>query len=852
MIAKIPDLSLVLLVGASGTGKSSFARQHFLPTEVLSSDACRAMVSDDESNQAATKDAFDVLHYIAGKRLARGRLTVVDATNVQPEARRSLIALAREHHCLITAIVFNLSKDVCVERNARRTGQRVGRPVIERQIRQLSASLSKLRREGIHQVITLSSEEEVASFRWERQPLWNNRSEDHGPFDIIGDVHGCFDELTALLTKLGYSITREVGGAYRVHHPEARKLVFLGDLVDRGPKIAAVLHLVMDAVASGAALCVPGNHESKLVRKLKGRPVTISHGLQESLDHLDQETPEFRERVVRFLAGLVSHYVLDDGRLVVAHAGLPESMHGRGSAKVRQFALYGESTGETDEFGLPVRHNWAADYRGVAMVVYGHTPVPSPEWLNNTINVDTGCVFGGRLTSLRYPEKELVDVMALQSYVDPIRPIDSPPASDLTAQQAHDDVLDLADISGKPRIQTSLMGTVVVREENAAAALEVLSRFAVDPRWLIYLPPTMSPAETSKQPDTLEHPADAFAYFHQQGVSEVICEQKHMGSRGIIVVCRDDKVAKRRFGMAQGGFGVIYTRTGRHFFEDPALEATVLERMQTATHSVGLFEHLQTDWLLIDAEIMPWSLKAQGLVQHQYAAVGSAGRTALSAVNTALAEAAERVLPVADLKLRFESRLKRIDQYIRTYRRYVWPVESVADLKIAPFHLLASEGAVHTNRAHLWHLEQLGKLASADPVLLQPTPTLHVCVGNSESVADGVQWWEELTVAGHEGMVVKPLDFIPRNSQGKLVQPAIKVRGREYLRIIYGPDYTIPENLNRLRHRSLSAKRALALREFALGVEGLNRFVANEPLRRVHECTHAVLALESEPIDPRL
>ena len=362
----------------------------------------------------------------------------------------------------------------------------------------------------------------------------------------------------------------------------------------------------------------------------------------------------------------------------------------------------------------------------------------------------------------------------------------------------------------------------------------------------------MSPAETSQQPGTLEHPTEAFAYFHHQGVPEVICEQKHMGSRAVIVVCRDDHAARQRFGVAQGGLGIAYTRTGRHFFEDAGLERTVLERVRNAANTAGLFDQLHTDWLLIDAEIMPWSLKAQELVQRQYAAVGRAGLMGLQAVHVALAHALERGLPVHDLHARFTARQERVDQYIQAYRRYVWPVESVADLKIAPFHLLASEAAVHTDRNHLWHLEQVGKLTAADPELLQPTTMLRVRVGDPDSVAEGVTWWEQLTAAGDEGMVIKPLSFIVRNGQGKLVQPAIKVRGREYLRIIYGPDYTAEENLERLRHRGLAAKRALALREFALGLEGLNRFIAREPLRRVHECAHAILALESEPIDPRL
>ena len=237
-------------------------------------------------------------------------------------------------------------------------------------------------------------------------------------------------------------------------------------------------------VAAGTALCLPGNHDVKLLRKLQGRNVQITHGLGETLEQLEREPPEFRSAVAGFLDGLVGHYVLDDGNLVVAHAGLKEELQGRASSRVRDFALYGETTGETDEFGLPVRHNWAAEYRGRAMVVYGHTPVPEPEWLNRTINIDTGCVFGGALTALRYPELELVAVPARRTYAEPSRPFlpdgaGAEQAPALTAQQAHDDVLDIEDVLGKRLIGTRLHGTVTLREENAAAALEVISRFAV-------------------------------------------------------------------------------------------------------------------------------------------------------------------------------------------------------------------------------------------------------------------------------------------------------------------------------------------------------------------------------------
>lgn len=410
MKLRIPELSLVALVGPTGSGKSTFARRHFKPTEVISSDYCRGIVSDDENSQSATKDAFDVLYYIARKRLAAGLLTVIDATNVQPEARRPIVELAREFHCLPVAIVLNLPEALCHQRNAGRPDRTFGPHVARQQAQALRRSLRRLKDEGFRHVFVLDTPEEIELAEIERQPLWNNRRDDHGPFDIVGDVHGCLDELRALLSQLGYSIA---DGAHR--HPQGRKVVFLGDLVDRGPDTPGVLKTVMAMVEAGTALCVPGNHDVKLMRALRGRKVSLTHGLAESMVQLGAESEELRRKVADFVDDLVSHYVLDDGRLVVAHAGMKLSMQGRGSGAVREFALYGETTGETDDYGLPVRYDWAADYRGRAMVVYGHTPVPEPEWLNETICVDTGCVFGGKLTALRYPERELVSVPAAKT-----------------------------------------------------------------------------------------------------------------------------------------------------------------------------------------------------------------------------------------------------------------------------------------------------------------------------------------------------------------------------------------------------------------------------------------------------
>jgi protein phosphatase len=828
----VPELSLIVLIGPSGCGKSTFAAQRFRPTEVLSSDRFRALVSDDEMDQTATRDAFEALHMVAAKRLARGRLTVIDATNTQPAARKPLVELAKDAYLQPIAIVFDLPARLCEERNQVRTDRQVPPHAVFQQRSQLERSLRDLQKEGFRRVFVLRSPEEVEAVAIERERLWPDRRDDAGPFDIVGDIHGCADELEELLARLGWS-----GG----RHPEGRKLVFLGDLVDRGPRVPDVLRIVMDMVQAGTALCVPGNHDDKLKRWLQGKKVRIAHGLEQSIEQLEDHPRAFRERVLIFLDGLVSHYVLDGGRLVVAHAGMKQEMQGRASGRVRDFALYGETTGESDEFGLPVRYNWAADYRGSATVVYGHTPVHRPEWLNNTINVDTGCVFGGHLTALRYPEVELVSVPARQVYRESKRPFQVAP--DLSAQQRQDELLDLDDITGKRIVATRLRGDVTIREENATAALEVMSRFAADPRWLIYLPPTMSPSETADLPDFLEHPAQAFAHYRRERIAKVICQEKHMGSRAVVIVCRDEDVARRRFGVTGDGFGICLTRTGRRFFDakDRELEAPFLSLVRDAVDRSGLWEELATDWLCLDAELMPWSAKAQELIRDQYAAAGAAARGALPEAVAVLEQAGNP----GGLLDRFRTRLDLAARYETAYRRYSWPVTSAADLRLAPFHLLASEGVVHVDKDHLWHLSTLARLG------LTPTRHLVVDLADPESESEAVRWWTEMTEAGGEGMVVKPLTFLAEGRRG-LAQPALKCRGREYLRIIYGPEYTLPENLERLRSRGLAAKRSLALRELALGIEALERFVAREPLRRVHECVFGVLALESEPVDPRL
>ena len=379
-----------------------------------------------------------------------------------------------------------------------------------------------------------------------------------------------------------------------------------------------------------------------------------------------------------------------------------------------------------------------------------------------------------------------------------------------------------------------------------------MSRFAVNPKWLIYLPPTMSPCATSDLPEYLEHPAQALNYYKKHGIEKVVCEEKHMGSRAVLIICKDEQTVFKRFGIEKEGIGICYTRTGRNFFNDAEIEQAFIHRVNQCLTNTRFWEKLETDWVCLDAELMPWSVKAQALLKDQYASVGAAASAALPEVTQALQMAFDRGIEDARPALeKFSAKNLAIEKYIKAYRSYCWTVNSIDDYKLAPFHILATEGEVHINKTHEWHIKTIAEICEGDTRLFLKTPYRVVNLNDPSSYDEAVKWWLDLTGKGGEGMVVKPCDFVAYDSEG-LLQPAVKCRGSEYLRIIYGPEYDAPENIGRLKNRGLSRKQSLALREFALGIEGLERFIRKEPLRRVHESVFGVLALESEEVDPRL
>lgn len=500
MILPIPELSLVVLIGPSGSGKSTFASRHFRPTEVLSSDAMRAWISDDENDQSATQDAFDVLHRIAAKRLARGRLTVIDATSVKPDARKPLLDLARRYSVRPVALVFHLPEEVCQERNRHRPDRQVEPFVVSGQIDELRRSLPGLAREGF------------------QRNLWIFRSR--------GDV---------------------------------------------------------DAV------------------RIERQPVSV---------------PSRRP-----------------------YAGTARQSFSQGSS------------------------------------------IPDP-------------------------------------------------------------------------------------------------------------PPAPALPEPSRRPDFLEHPDEVFASFRAAGVRQAVCEEMLGGTRAVVMICRDEEEARRRLGgEAAGGMGAAWTTSRGRLIEAPALEKAFLGRLRDILDRAELWERLGTGWVSLEGELTPWSLSHRDL-RERYTLIGAAARAALPKAVARLAEAGARGLDVHDLLARQRERYELSVRFAEAYRRRCRRVASVADLRFAPFHILATEKNVQAGKDRLWHLEMLAEVCRAGPELLIALPFRLVDLEDPASEAEATRWWAE----SPEGMVVKPLIF-------DRSRPAMLCRGREALRLVYGPEYTLPDNLERLRAR---------------------------------------------------
>jgi len=854
------------LVGPSNSGKTTLLNRLInqgilLRSEIVSSDQFRILVSDTEfielnkrpkdeqevllaEYQLISQKAFAAMAHLIDARCGLGKLTIVDATHLWPEDRKKYIDLAQRKHVPIMAIALDIDDKLLFERDEQREQTR-GRSRIKQQVRAFRSNLRSLKTEGFSSSYILNEVEvEDAFFGRSTNPLLQ---EVGAGLDFIGDIHGCYSEFLALLGKLGYQ--SDVEGLYS--HPEGRKLVSVGDVLSRGPNSIECLKFFINHVEKDLAFMVDSNHGWKIARWLSGRKVELAHGdelIVAEFDHYEREhgkeaAEELKEKVRDLLLNAPSNLVFASngvGVVVATHAGIRDHYIGKESKRIRDFCRYGDTDG-FEESGKPVRKDWFVNHISGETIVWGHDPRPQPTVINNTINIDQGVVFGGRLTAYRYPEKKFVAVEAQKDYAeDP----------DSLLQKWKKERFNPPNIQSFIKgysVMTEDYGEIKIQADYVKSAIEDISHYTVPIEELLYIPPTMSPApEPSSLDNYFEHPKEAFKYYRNQGINTMVVEKKHMGSRGILLLFKDEETAVGYVGTPR--LGTIYTRTGRAFFEQE-LSHQMIKQLNTDLNQGQYFTKNNTDFVLLDAEILPWNLKAKELISSQYAHVSEVSLLDRKKLLEKLELAKLNGWEVDPWIEEYKGKVENAQVFREGFQKYCWDTQGVEGIKIAPFHVLAHQGRTYFEQSHLWHMEQNRELAKLSNLVIE---TEYKVVTNERSEEEAILWWEEMTENGHEGFVVKPETMIARNEKGRLVQPAIKVRGRKYLHIIYGMDYLQPENLVRLKQRNVKRKQRHALMEFALGVEGVKRFVSQEPLARIHECVLATLALEAEPVDPRL
>ena len=860
-----PHAGIVLLVGPSNSGKTRLLSRlveqgTLLPSEIVSSDQFRALVSDveyinytkhakDEQEvlfakyKQISEKAFEAMGQLVSIRSALGKLTVVDATHLWPEDRINSVNIALKNHVPAIAIVLDVSEKKLLERDAQRELPR-GRDRIKKQVRAFKNNLGSLKTEGFAELYSLNEAElEQCTFRRLPNPLI---IEVGAGLDFIGDIHGCYTEFLELLDKLGYSQSEE--GVYV--HSEGRKLVSVGDVLGRGPQSLNCLNFFMNHAEKDLAYMVDSNHGWKIARWLLGRKVELAHGdefVAAEFEYYEKKQGEkaaeqFKEKVKNFLLAAPSNLVFTKngiGVIVATHAGIRDKYIGKQSKRISDFCRYGDTDG-ADERGKPIRKDWYVHHQSGEIIIWGHDPRPLPEVVNNTINIDQGVVFGGRLTAYRYPQKTFVSVVAQADYAnDP----DSFLHKCKRERFSPPNILNFL----KGFSVTTDDGEIRVQEGLVKSSIEEVSHYTVPIEELVYIPPTMSPTTTpSLFEDYLEHPKEAFDYYKSQGRTTMVVQKKHMGSRAILLLFKTAEVAVDYVGYPT--LGTIYTRTGRAFF-DQTMTQTIVRQLNSDLNRAEYFTKYKTDFILLDAEILPWNLKAKELISAQFAHVSEVAIMDRQKVLDKLQEAERNGWKVNSWLEEFRSKLESAKIFRAVFEKYCWDTQGSEGIKIAAFHILAYSERANFDQPHRWHMEQGRELAQISDLFME---TEYKVVNDEASEKEAIRWWQEITEDGHEGFVVKPETYIARNNKGRLIQPAIKVRGRNYLHIIYGIDYLRPENLARLKQRNVSRKQRHALMEFALGIEGVKRFVDKEPVGRVHECVLATLALETEPVDPRL
>jgi len=873
---------IIILSGTSSSGKSTLASTHFTSSQVLSSDFFRNMVSDThtlktppektENDQdyerfdhmlfqeykKISQDAFDLLKETLKKRAKNNRFTVIDATSLYLDDIQAYTKIAKEHHVPISIVFLNLPYKQLIENDEKREQSR-GTTRIKRQhqlLKRLMNQKKLLDKAGIREIFELSSLDDI---QFEIETPKNIISIGNG-IDVLGDGHGLLQTRIDLFKKAGYQLGKD--GLFR--HPEGRKFVYINDETSRGslpsdqvkygkyPSIAMMVSM-KEHVEANLAYAVDSNHNYKIWRWLEGRDVTMAHGDEKVVEEFEAFFAEFGEKTTTslknelavFLKSLPSHLLIEDRgfhRAVVTHAGIKDDMIGKFSREIRDFCRFGPTEG-TDETGKPKRLDWTNEHKNGQLIIWGHEPHVHATLERDTINIDTGGFCGHYLSMLRYPEMDIVQEKVTSVFVEEHEnPI-------LTQQQKRFDFPVLSKLINGFDLPTDF-GTFRAGAKNVQHVIELSSTRMAPFEEVFYVPPTMSPTpKTSSLDDFLEHPQEAFDYYKNQGITHVVCQKKHMGSRAYITLFKNKEVGQRYFN--RPSLGSILSRNNVKFFKKEE-ENIVLTKLNEDLQPY--FEEMKTDVIVLDAEILPWNLKAKGLITRQYGLTSNAAvHKRKTHLERLISFQKERKINVSEEIEQSKHLLENAEKFHKAFTYYCWnsDVRKLKGIKIAPFHILAFSHKTNFDENHVWHMVQGIRLAELSDLMIQ-TEHKVLDLQDETAVKELTRWWLEMTAEGHEGMVVKPLNFISYNQHGDIIQPAIKVRGREYLRIIYGMDYLDDENLQIIKKRSASKKMKNALNEFKLSMESIQRFINQESVSRIHECVVAALSYENEKLDPRL
>lgn len=887
----LPDPSIVGITGSSSDSRIEILNRFFKIEEIISMDELSRWIPDDPWIQDHNKpeQVESIFFSIIEQRLKRNLMTALDIHGRGRPFRNQFIQLAKKYH--FTPTLIRLLSDAEASRELDQE------------------DFFKARRQEGFRVIYQINKDEFQDWRPSRRTSPTMRPDVEGAFDIIGDVHGCMDELLALTHRLGYRWTGNpltLNPDFNWINPPGRRLFFVGDLVDKGPNSLEALSLVMRLTETGQSFCVPGNHDYKLARALGGMVFKKSDPDHEAaLQQVRAAGPKFAEKARTWIESLPSHYFLDAGRLVVSHAGSKRSHHGRDSNRILDFALYGATTGKTDSHGLPERLNWALDYHGETLVVHGHTPVEEPKWVNESVNIDTGCVYGGHLTALRYPERELVSEPARHEYSISRRPLplnvsllnqmESAPSANLKSnplrpstasdprsgnpsnslnfqthkkqnQHTSNEKLGWTDFQNLKVVETSTRGDVILREEEVKAAVHFLKSTQCWPWRIPFLAPGISAPDPCQDINSagLESPATAFTYYRNNRVQEVLCVPTAYEPPFILALARDSSEAVERLGSQAGEVGIGFPVCGLLQTSDtpsPAEMSSLLKRIHRNLSEENFWERSQSDVAIFECSLTSHSVQAAETkmkpkpLQHSnsMSQIVSAGMIDTNNILEKLERATEHGTDWHFLTQSYLKSKRSLTEFTDWISKAQKTTNGTELIQVRNFQLLATQKKTFINQhysagAQILKLEQLAERDSE--LFIQPSSFL-LDLHDVNACSSAVNLWEEHTREGMIGWVIRPAQGAQKGRRG-WVQPALKCRGDMALKCIFGLNMSREAMNQSIQKNSLAARRSQVAREWALSLEALHRWTRQEPDWRIQECMVGILAVKCEPTDARL